>query len=190
MHTLFVFSDPSAISDSKNINDAWSSCGPCPWGETTKSSNAQYKAKRSPFIGSRNVDGYRCLPCQQSLRHYDYLYLIFHALMPLFINGVFIKVSTGVVDTRRSARHRVYVKYFLYCLWFGSVFGVFRPTVWCVIQLACATLEATLALLTAIFVFPPFGQLQIYSCRRSRLHEWYSTFHHPQINATHTLRCT
>lgn len=36
------------------------------------------------FIGYRNADNSRCEPCTQPLRAYDYFFLVFHAIVPLY----------------------------------------------------------------------------------------------------------
>ncbi|KAI6198384.1 hypothetical protein M3Y99_01876800 [Aphelenchoides fujianensis] len=88
-------------------------CGPCPWG-------------------SRNVDSSRCEECTLPLRFYDFLFLIFHAVLPLFINGIFIKVYATSDQRNRSKT---------------------LPTRWLVAQLVCAAVEATLGLVSAILIF-------------------------------------
>ncbi|KAI6186944.1 hypothetical protein M3Y98_00188300 [Aphelenchoides besseyi] len=128
----------------------FSPCGPCPWG-------------------SRNIDNSRCEECTLPLRFYDYLFLIFHAVLPLFVNGIFIKVY-ATSDQRTRSRT--------------------LPTKWLVSQLICAALEATLGLMTSLLIYPPYGSFKLYGCRKSRLIEWYSMLNNPVVNHTHTLRCT
>lgn len=53
--------------------------------------------------GFRNVDNFKCEPCSQPLRTYDYSFFVFHAIVPLFINGIFIKIYAKA-DQRN--RHR------------------------------------------------------------------------------------
>ncbi|KAI6213897.1 hypothetical protein M3Y94_00205500 [Aphelenchoides besseyi] len=128
----------------------FSSCGPCPWG-------------------SRNIDNSRCEECTLPLRFYDYLFLVFHAVLPLFVNGVFIKVY-ATSDQRSRSRT--------------------LPTKWLVPQLICAASEATFGLMTSLLIYPPYGSFKLYGCRKSRLIEWYSMLNNPVVNHTHTLRCT
>ena len=57
-------------------------------------------------------------------------------------------------------------------------------------QLLSATLEASLSLIFTLFVYKPYGSLQVYTCQSQFLYEWYPMLFNPLVNYTHTQRCT
>jgi hypothetical protein len=136
------------INDSSPEN-AYSSCQVCPWGTRANQQSI-------------------CAQCNTSLEHYDYSFLIFHALVPLFINGLFVKLYSS----RHLRSHST------------------TSSVWTVAQLACCLLESSVAFALSLLLVEPVGSLAVYGCRKGGIQEWYPMFYNSVINYTYTLRCT
>ncbi|KAL1131325.1 hypothetical protein AAG570_010943 [Ranatra chinensis] len=104
-----------------------------------------------------------CLPCQDKPVFYDWLYLGFMTFLPLVLHWFFIDNTTpfrGRLSGGAVALH------------------------------ACALVETCAAAVGTVLLVKPFGSLEIQSCSVQSLSDWYTLFHNPRPNYTHTLHCT
>lgn len=125
-----------------------------------------------------------CDECTTPLELYDYSFLVFHALVPLFVNGLFVKWYSA--RHSRSSAH-TYVSRTDCLVYF---FSLLRSQLWLIAQLACCLLESSIAFVCSLLLVKPVGSLVVHGCRKGGIQEWYPMFHNPVINYTHTLRCT
>ncbi|XP_057338396.1 JNK1/MAPK8-associated membrane protein [Microplitis mediator] len=121
----------------------WTDCGACPRGFRTNSSSA-------------------CVPCDDMLIFYDWLYLGFMALLALVLHWFCI----DMVALRRNIPLEVIV-----------------------IHLS-ALFEITCASLITLQVTNPVGSYQVKSCRARKLSDWYTLLHNPTPNYETSLHCT
>lgn len=131
------------IATSAVGNITYSSCQACSWG--------------SRSWGSSTL----CTVCVQPLPLYDWLYLLFIAVVPLLLYSLFIYIYTP----KHCSRKLKFAHY-----------------------LCCFT-ECSLSSVLSLLVVPPKGSLLLYGCPKWSLREWYPVFYNPVINHTYTLRC-
>ncbi|CAD5230074.1 unnamed protein product [Bursaphelenchus xylophilus] len=139
------------VNASRSPNE-YSECQACPWG-------------------TRALDSYDCRPCHNQLTSYDYSYLVFHAVTPLFVNTIFIRLYSKTIQNR-SKRSRE------------------TPFFWQLLQILCALLESTLALLFSFLAFEPYGHLKLNGCRKGRISEWYPFLYNPIVDNGLVLKCS
>jgi len=108
-----------------------------------------------------------CKECTHPVKGYDLAFLIFHALAPFLINCLFIKASS--VGSKRQKKF---------------------PRIWIVLQFVSAALESSLALLFSLLIYKPIGSLEVYTCQKQHLYEWYPMLYNPIINYTLTMKCS
>ncbi|MCP9260758.1 JNK1/MAPK8-associated membrane protein [Dirofilaria immitis] len=112
--------------------------------------------------GYRSVEKFLCSSCDDLLPLYDWLYLLFIALVPLLLNSFFVQLYAIPKSTRQHL----------------------------FLQHLCCLLECVLSALLSILLMPPRGTPILYSCTKNSLRDWYPIFYNPVVNHTHTLRCT
>jgi len=122
-------------------NGSWSPCGPCP-------------------RGFQRSESFECIPCDDSLRLYDWLYLGFMALLPILFH-------LNSIDTKRLKSNK-------------DTLGL----------ICCALLEVILAGTITLLVWEPFGSFEVKSCGVGGLADWYPIFFNPQPNFEETLHCS
>ncbi|KAI1701451.1 JNK1/MAPK8-associated membrane protein [Ditylenchus destructor] len=124
-----------------------SACQACPWGARS---------------GKQSL----CYDCSSSLNAYDYCFFIFHTLVTLFINSLFVVKFYS--RRKPTSRHRL----------------------WLTAQICCVMLESSLSLITALLISNPSGSLSVYGCPTQSIYEWYPMFFNPLVNYTKVLRCS
>ncbi|VDM95698.1 unnamed protein product [Thelazia callipaeda] len=132
---------------------------------TWSSGNITYSDCQACSWGYRSVDKFLCSSCNDLLPLYDWLYLLFVAIIPLLLNSFFVQVYA---TPKRSASVRQHL----------------------FLQHLCCLLECGTSALFSVLLMPPRGSPLLYGCAKSSLREWYPMFYNPIINHTHTLRCT
>ncbi|KAL3120120.1 hypothetical protein niasHT_006086 [Heterodera trifolii] len=139
-------------------------CKPCPWGTRRLPSSAFSSPAEVP---SPSLPSSLCHPCEVPLPTIDYLFLLFHALLPFVVNHVAICHHSA-----RRLRHSPRL----------------LPLTLC--QLGCALIECSLAFVGSLLLFRPFGHLRTFGCPRDgKLAEWYSLFNNPVLQYTRVLHC-
>lgn len=124
-------------------NGNWSDCGACQRGFRTNASSI-------------------CVPCDDSLVFYDWLYLGFMALLALVLHWFCI----DMVAMRRSIPKEVIALHF------------------------SALIEIAAASIITLQLTEPIGSFYVKSCRTKRLSDWYTLFHNPSPNYEATVNCT
>ncbi|VDO58495.1 unnamed protein product, partial [Onchocerca flexuosa] len=112
--------------------------------------------------GHRSVEKFLCSSCDDLLPLYDWLYLLFIALVPLLLNSFFVQLYAAPKSTRQQL----------------------------FLQHLCCLLECVLSALLSLLLMPPRGTPILYSCTKNSLRDWYPVFYNPVVNHTHILRCT
>ncbi|CAB3398399.1 unnamed protein product [Caenorhabditis bovis] len=133
----------AVFNESDPNRKQWTNCAACPWG---------YRASK------RSI----CEPCTSPLPVYDWMYLLFIALLPLLLHMQFIRSARKYCRTRayEAAEH-----------------------------ISCF-MENLIAALVSLFVYPPSFSPQLYTCSKSSMREWYPTSYNPLIGYTKTMRCS
>ncbi|CAI5450331.1 unnamed protein product [Caenorhabditis angaria] len=121
------------------------SCRACPWGFRATSGES------SP-----------CEPCQTQLPAYDWMYLLFVALLPLLLHFQFVRHG------RRFSRHRYFD----------------------IAEYVCVLLENISAALISVLIYPPRFTFLLTSCEKSTMREWYPVLHNPRIGYSKTMKCS
>lgn len=121
----------------------WSDCGVCDRGYRTNGSAA-------------------CVPCNDDLTFYDWLYLSFIALFVLVLHWFFI----DIVTRRRNIPKEVIIIH------------------------VCAFSETVISSLITLQVTDPIGSFTIKSCKTQRLSDWYTLLHNPNPNYEASIQCT
>ncbi|VDD85076.1 unnamed protein product [Enterobius vermicularis] len=102
-----------------------------------------------------------CTVCFEPLPLYDWLYLLFVAIVPLLLHSLFIYIYTS----KNCFRRLQFIHYL------------------------CSFFECFLSSVFSLLVVPPKGSLLLYGCPKWSLREWYPVFYNPVVNHTYTLRC-
>ncbi|CAP29295.1 Protein CBR-JAMP-1 [Caenorhabditis briggsae] len=103
-----------------------------------------------------------CVPCETPLQAYDWMYLLFIALLPLLLHMQFIRVA------RKYCRTRYYE----------------------VSEYLCVILENVIACVISVLIYPPRFSFFLNGCEKTGLKEWYPACYNPKIGYTKTMRCT
>ncbi|XP_050524542.1 JNK1/MAPK8-associated membrane protein [Daktulosphaira vitifoliae] len=134
-------------------NGRTSDCGSCP-------------------TGTRVNAFHMCQPCTDTPSSYDWMYLLFMAVVPLLFHAVYIDLSSiswaSQVKSDNS-RNKTKTKIVLYI---------------------SATLEVITAATLAVLAVDPLGQISIRSCRTQWLSDWYTVLYNPTPDYHEPLRCT
>uniref|UniRef100_A0A914I3T1 Seipin n=1 Tax=Globodera rostochiensis TaxID=31243 RepID=A0A914I3T1_GLORO len=157
--TQFADGDRIAAMDEEAIIELiFAHCRPCPWGTRRWWHNSATNGGGGDSL---------CRPCETPLRTFDYLFLLFHVIVPFVLNSVAICYNA---DRMRQTR---------------------RLLLWTVCQLVCALLECSLAFIGALLIFRPFGELRTFGCsREGKLEEWYSMWNNPVLHYSRVLHCS
>ncbi|CAI4227086.1 unnamed protein product [Auanema sp. JU1783] len=126
----------------ENSTELWSDCTACSWG-------------------SRSISS-RCSPCRAPLSFYDWMFLAFVFLLPVFFHCF----SVHYFSNKKTPRKRVFL------------------------ELLCCFIECLVSSIFAVFIFPPIGSLNLWSCSKSNMKEWYPTWYNPVIKHSRVLRCS
>ncbi|XP_076816877.1 JNK1/MAPK8-associated membrane protein-like isoform X2 [Clavelina lepadiformis] len=105
-----------------------------------------------------NVSKY-CMPCNESLQLYDWLYLGFMAILPLALHWLYI-FSVCQHKSKLAVMH-----------------------------ILSAPCELCFAGIVSLLLFSPAGTLDLDSCTVRQLSDWYTIFFNPKIKYTTTLHC-
>ncbi|ODN04944.1 JNK1/MAPK8-associated membrane protein [Orchesella cincta] len=119
----------------------WSECGGCARG-----------FRRNEFSA--------CVPCNQDLGLYAWLYLGFMAILPLLLHFTF--TDRKILKSSRN-------------------------TIGLVI---CALIEVATAGAITLLLWEPVGQFQVKSCGVVDLSDWYPIFYNPNPNYEETIHCS
>uniref|UniRef100_A0A183C723 Post-GPI attachment to proteins factor 3 n=1 Tax=Globodera pallida TaxID=36090 RepID=A0A183C723_GLOPA len=162
--TQFADGDRIAALDEEAIIELiFAHCRPCPWGTRRWWHNS---AANDVGGGGGGGDSL-CRPCETPLRTFDYLFLLFHVIVPFVLNSVAI------------------------CYYANRMRQTRRLLLWTVCQLVCALLECSLAFIGALLIFRPFGELRTFGCaREGKLEEWYSMWNNPVLHYSRVLHCS
>ncbi|RCN44677.1 hypothetical protein ANCCAN_09322 [Ancylostoma caninum] len=131
------------VGNDSNSEPLWSECGPCKWG-------------------SGAVDHRVCAPCESELSAYDWLFLVFMAILPLLVHCFCVHWHT---PKKTSRVHEL-------C------------------EHLCCVFECVVASIAAILVFPPRLSFKLWGCARSNIKEWYPELYNPIINHVKPMRCS
>ncbi|WKY09058.1 hypothetical protein Q1695_001868 [Nippostrongylus brasiliensis] len=131
------------LSNGNESEPSWSACGPCNWGSGT-------------------VDRHVCSPCQSELSPYDWLYLLFMAILPLLVHCFCVHWYTP----KNSSRVHELCEHL------------------------CCVLECTVASIAAVLAFPPRLSFTLWGCARSHIKEWYPELYNPIMKHVKPLRCS
>ncbi|KAK6755156.1 hypothetical protein RB195_013875 [Necator americanus] len=131
------------IGNDSSSEPLWSQCGPCKWG-------------------SGAVDHRVCTPCESELSAYDWLFLIFMAILPLLVHCFCVHWHT---PKKTSRVHEL-------C------------------EHLCCVLECIAASIATVLVFPPRLSFKLWGCARSNIKEWYPELYNPIINHVKPMRCS
>ncbi|CAI2355425.1 unnamed protein product [Caenorhabditis sp. 36 PRJEB53466] len=118
------------------------SCGPCPFGW-------------------RNTAKSICEQCGTPLEAYDWMYLLFVALLPLLLHMEFIR-------TARNNRSRYFE----------------------ISEHLCVVLENVIACVVSVLIYPPTFTFLLNGCVKTSWKEWYPACYNPRVGYTNTMRCT
>ena len=121
----------------------WTECGACPRGFRTSITSV-------------------CVPCEDNLVLYDWLYLGFIALFSLVLHWFCI----DAVTLRRSIPKEVIALHL------------------------SAFIEILTASVMTLLLTDPVGTFTVRSCKVRRLSDWYTLFHNPSPYYETTLYCT
>ncbi|VIO99599.1 conserved hypothetical protein,hypothetical protein [Brugia malayi] len=152
--------DGSGVSRLATVNSCPGFCGR--QATTSSSGNVTYSNCQACSWGHRSVEKFLCSSCDDLLPLYDWLYLLFIALVPLLLNSFFVQLYAPPKSTRQHL----------------------------FLQHLCCLLECTLSALFSVLVMPPRGTPILYGCIKNSLRDWYPVFYNPVVNHTYTLRCT
>ncbi|CAJ0582071.1 unnamed protein product, partial [Mesorhabditis spiculigera] len=133
-----------------NGTNILSECQACPWGSRVQMS----------FTDTGRVT--TCEPCTEELPLYDWLFLLFVALVPTITNSFFVRYYALSTSQHKNE----FLEHF------------------------CCLLESFVAACAALLVMEPRGSLRLYSCSKSLLREWYPALHNPQIFFGRKLHCS
>ncbi|CAL2045385.1 CBN-JAMP-1 protein [Caenorhabditis brenneri] len=140
---LSNYSEDLASASTTSFSSSLSRCGPC-------------------SFGYRNNAVSICEPCDTPLQPYDWMYLLFVAILPLLLHMQFI----------RAARKYCRTRYFE------------------VSEYLCVILENVIACIIAVLVYPPRFSFLLNGCTKTDIKEWYPACYNPRIGFTKTMRCT
>ncbi|KAK6060518.1 hypothetical protein COOONC_01817 [Cooperia oncophora] len=112
--------------------------------------------------GSGAVDHRICSPCQSDLSPYDWLFLLFMAILPLLVH--------------------------CFCVHWHTPKNTSRVHELC--EHLCCVLECIIASVAAVLVFPPRLSFTVWGCARSSIKEWYPELYNPIINHVKPMRCS
>ncbi|VDK85276.1 unnamed protein product [Litomosoides sigmodontis] len=129
---------------------------------TLSSGNVTYSSCQACSWGHRSIEKFLCSSCDDLLPFYDWLYLLFIALVPLLLNSFFVQLYA----VQKSTRQHLFLQHL------------------------CCLLECGLSALLSLLLMPPRGTPILYGCTKNSLRDWYPVFYNPVVNHTHTLRCT
>ncbi|NP_001360559.1 JNK1/MAPK8-associated membrane protein homolog [Caenorhabditis elegans] len=113
-------------------------------------------------FGYRNNAMSICESCDTPLQPYDWMYLLFIALLPLLLHMQFIRIA------RKYCRTRYYE----------------------VSEYLCVILENVIACVIAVLIYPPRFTFFLNGCSKTDIKEWYPACYNPRIGYTKTMRCT
>ncbi|CAJ0961113.1 unnamed protein product, partial [Mesorhabditis belari] len=131
-------------------------CQACPWGWRVPPLTHLHPSTLSDPRASI------CEPCLSPLPAYDWLYLLFVAILPILINCFFVHYYSS----KRMSLSRNEV-----------------------LELGCCIVEGVLAAVASLLVMPPRWSLNLYGCHKTLIEEWYPALHNPQTFGR-TLPCT
>lgn len=112
--------------------------------------------------GSRAIDHRICNPCQSALSPYDWLFLLFMAMLPLLIH--------------------------CFCVHWHTPKNISRVQELC--EHLCCVSECIVASIAAVLAFPPRYSFTVWGCARSSIKEWYPELYNPTINHVKPMRCS
>uniref|UniRef100_A0A0N5AQK7 JNK1/MAPK8-associated membrane protein n=1 Tax=Syphacia muris TaxID=451379 RepID=A0A0N5AQK7_9BILA len=129
---------------------------------TSVSGDITYSQCQACNWGSRSWgNGTLCTVCLEPLPLYDWLYLLFIAVIPLLFHSLFIYMYTS-----NNCSRKLQFAHYMSCF-----------------------VECSLSSVLSLLVVSPKGSLHLYGCRKWSLREWYPVFYNPIINHSYTLRC-
>lgn len=119
----------------------WSECGACPSG---------YRVDIHHLV---------CQKCDESPSIYEWLYLGFMFMLPIFKQWMWIleKYSSGKKEA--------------------------------MIQLTSCFFENVIAIITSLLIYQPMGSFNLVSCGVTDLSDWYTVLYNPKINHTKVVHC-
>jgi len=136
----------------------WSACQACPYGQRSEASV--------------------CRDCIHPLTTYDYCFLLFYSLLPLFVNVLFHAQWRRRRRRKRSAGS-------------SSTTDHISENLWLVLQVSSALVEASVSATGALLLAQPRGSMEVFGCAKSGgLQEWYSALANPVIDYARTLKCS
>ncbi|KAF1751308.1 hypothetical protein GCK72_017862 [Caenorhabditis remanei] len=142
--TLLLGNHSEDVATATSTSDStFSRCGPCSFG---------YRSNAASI----------CESCDNPLQPYDWMYLLFVALLPLLLHMQFIRTA------RKYCRTRYYE----------------------VSEYLCVVLENVIACVIAVLIYPPQFSFFLNGCEKTGIKEWYPACYNPRIGYTKTMRCT
>lgn len=112
--------------------------------------------------GFRVNDSSICSKCTESLELYDFLYITFICILPLFMHWYFIDACS---------KERIFSKNQI------------------ILHLS-AFFEVIISAVISVFLIEPFGRFYINSCGVKKFSDWYTLFYNPTPNYEDKLYCT
>lgn len=115
--------------------------------------------------GSRTIiDQDMCLPCQDEPTFYDWLFLIFMAMMPLFYHWYYIEFHTFSYKINSTTLSKKLI--------------------------TSAILEVTLSAVFTVLLMEPMWSFKLYACRINSISDWYTFMYNPSPRYEDYIYCT
>jgi len=121
-----------------------------------------------------------CQLCTEPLSLYNFMYMVFMALLALSFHWYFINRLR-----KKKQQDFTLVKYVLWGK-ISMIFFLFRQTILYFLSI----LEIILAFILTLLSFPPIGKLTFNVCQVKFLSDFYPMFHNPIVNYRKKLRCS
>uniref|UniRef100_A0A8R1HNP7 JNK1/MAPK8-associated membrane protein n=1 Tax=Caenorhabditis japonica TaxID=281687 RepID=A0A8R1HNP7_CAEJA len=128
----------------------------------TSATSAEFTKCGPCSFGYRNDARSNCVPCDAPLEAYDWMYLLFVALLPLLLHMQFVRAA------RKYCRSRYYE----------------------IAEHLCVLLENIIACIVSVLIYPPKFSFFLNGCAKNNIREWYPACYNPVIGFSKTMRCT